>query len=247
MYSSQKYGSQAVSSDHEVVDPSQLSSESLRGWQAPSVAKRQHVAYLSLLKEMYQGNPRQDFVVAAQALRLASLPNPRVLEIGCGNGYYSEVLPYLSGRRIEYVGLDYSHAMIESAREQYPHRQFIIGDAILLPFADNFYDIVWSGTILMHLRDYERAIAETCRVARRFCIFHSTPVLADGHTTFLSKKAYGTTVVEVIMNQVELENLLHDYGLVIRHVLESLPYDVGGVVAGTVNTLTYVCEKGSVT
>lgn len=192
---------------------------------------------------MYEGSPRQDFAVGAQALRLTNLSRATLLEIGCGNGYYYEVLSHLTGCAMAYFGVDYSPAMIESAREHYPNLKFAAGEATQLPFADDSFDIAWSGTVLMHAVDYKKAIEETCRVGRRFCVFHSTPVLADRATTFLSKKAYGTQVAEVIISQVEFENLLHEQGLIILHILDSLPYNVESVVGGTVHTLTYVCKK----
>ena len=235
---------QPESAEYAVLsDPSEMSAATLRGWQSPSVAERQLAAYARLLKAMYERHPRRDFVVAAEALRLTSLPRPTLLEIGCGNGYYFEVLSYLTGCAIEYVGADNSQAMIRSARARYPHLNFTLADATQLPFADNSFDIAWSGTVLMHVADYKKAIEETCRVARLFCVFHSSPVLADRATSFLSKKAYGVPVGEVILNQAEFENLLHEQRLNIRHILESLPYNVGNVVGGTVRTLTYVCEK----
>lgn len=235
---------QPASSDYQVLgDPSRLPSAVSHGWQEPSVAERQLEAYLPLLERMHQGNPRRDFTAAAQALRLANQANPTILEIGCGNGYYCEVLSYLAHCALDYTGLDYSPAMIESARARYPRHRFLIADATLVPFADSAFDIVWSGTVLMHLVDYKKAISETCRVARRFCVFHSTPVLADAPTRFLTKRAYGVSVAEVIINEAEFENLLRDCGLRIRSVLESLPYRVDGIVGGTVHTLTYLCEK----
>ena len=45
------------------------------------------------------------------------------------------------------------------------------------------------------------------------------------------------------ISQAEFENLLHEQNLVIRHILESLPYPINNKVNGTVETLTYVCEK----
>jgi len=235
---------QPASADYAVlVDPSEMSAATLQGWQSPSVAERQLATYAPLLKAMHEGHPRRDFVVAAEALRLTSLPRATLLEIGCGNGYYFEVLSHLTGCAIEYVGADNSQAMIESARGRYPYLTFTLADATRLPFAENAFDIAWSGTVLMHVADYKKAIAETCRVARRFCVFHSSPVVADRATTYLSKKAYGVQVGEVILNQVEFENLLHEQRLHIRHILESLPYSVGAVIGGAVHTLTYVCEK----
>lgn len=238
------YISNLVSSDYELVSGQfEFSSREAEGWKEASIATQQMEAYIPLLEAMHRGIPRQDFLAAADALRLTGLVKPTILEIGCGNGYYSEILTYLTKVSPVYIGLDYSKAMLESARDRYECRSFIQGNALCVPIADNCVDIVWSGTVLMHLPDYEKAIREACRIARRFCVFHSTPVLGCGSTTFLKKKAYGTTVPEVIIARKELESLIHKQGYVIRHILESLPYRVGKVVDHPVDTLTYVCEK----
>lgn len=234
----------AASTEYHVVNSPEALSPLLRnGWQDPSLPDRQLAAYRPLLEDMRQGKPRQDFVVAAQALRLTRLSQPKLIEVGCGNGYYSEILSCLTRLPIDYVGLDYSAAMIASAQSCYPQRRFLVGSAMNLPVQEGEFDVVWSGTILMHIVDYPKAIRETARAARRFCVFHSTPLLSDRPTTYLWKKAYGSPVAEVIINQAEFESLLHENGLRIRHVLKSLPYDVNAVVQGTVHTLTYVCEK----
>ena len=235
---------QSVSSDYKILNSrSELSPTLYQGWQAPPLAERQMAAYIPLLEAMYEGKPRLDFIVAAQALKLTLLSNPTLLEIGCGNGYYFEVLTHLTRTALRYMGVDYSSAMVESAHIRYPQLRFLLGDATQLPFVDGQFDVAWSGTVLMHIPDYQQAIAETCRVARRFCVFHSSPLLIDGTSTFLRKRAYGTPIAEVIIGQAEFEDLLHEPGLVIRHILESLPYRVDSVVNGTVHTLTYVCEK----
>lgn len=235
---------QPASSEYRVVARAhETSVAGSQGWRSASIAEKQLDAYIPLLKTMYEGKPRQDFDVAAQAFRLTNLAIPSLIEIGCGNGYYYEILSHLTRRPIEYVGVDYSPAMIESASGRYPSVKFSIGDAVHLPFADSTFDVAWSGTVLMHLMNYRQAVAETCRVARSYCIFHSTPVLANKETMFLTKDAYGVRVAEVIIGQIEFENLLHEHGLVIRHILESLPYNVNHVVDGIVHTLTYVCEK----
>jgi ubiquinone/menaquinone biosynthesis C-methylase UbiE len=165
-----------------------------------------------------------------------------VLEIGCGNGYYADVMAHLYRRPFRYVGLDYSEAMIGSARNRYRGGRFLVADAGEMPFAAGAFDIAWSGTILMHLPDYARAVTETCRVARRFAVFHSVPVRRAGPTLFLTKQAYGSPVAEVLVNRLELEQLVRREGFSTRHVLDSLPY-VPGDVAVDVDTLTYVCER----
>lgn len=236
--------SDLYSSEYKLIsNKREYTSNDINGWKEPSVATRQMNAYLPLIEAMYNGTPRQDFLAAADAFRLTRLEEPTILEIGCGNGYYSEILSHLTNLSPVYIGLDYSKAMLDSASTRYPDRSFLQGDALCIPIADNSIDIIWSGTVLMHLPDYKKAISEVCRVARRYCIFHSTPVLHEGSTTFLQKKAYGTTVPEVLIVKDEFENIVRQEGFVIRHILESLPYEVGSIVSYPVDTFTYVCEK----
>jgi SAM-dependent methyltransferase len=243
--SSPNNASLSVSADYQQISRADgLEKNLTKGWQSGSVAERQLSAYLPLLEQMYKGYPRRDFMVAAQALRLLGLSSPTLLEIGCGNGYYAEILSYLaSSVNFDYTGLDYSGAMCQSAYLRYPHHKFIVGSALQIPLPPNAFDIVWSGTILMHLINYEDAITETIRVSRRFCVFHSTPLLIDAPTSYLRKTAYGTPVPEVIINQNEFEAMLHSHGLKIKYVLPSLPYQVNQAIEGTIEISTYICEK----
>ena len=120
---------------------------------------------------MYGGKPREDFITAARALELTECLDGSILEVGCGNGYYSEVLQHLTKGGFSYHGVDYSEAMLASARENYPDRVFSQSDACDLPFADCSFDVVWSGTVLMHVPAYAEAISEPARVSNRWCIF----------------------------------------------------------------------------
>jgi ubiquinone/menaquinone biosynthesis C-methylase UbiE len=206
------------------------------------VTERQDAAYGALIQEMYAGQPRQDFLVAAEAVRFTGMDDPLILEVGCGSGYYSEILSYFLGRSVRYVGLDYSAAMLQLARKRYPEQAFVLADATALPFAEGTLDIAMNGVSLMHILSYETAIAEARRVAARWCIFHTVPVLRNRQTTFLQKKVYGEPAFEVIFNEAELHQILEQGGLVVRQVLESIPYELKLVVGEPTVTKTYVCE-----
>jgi SAM-dependent methyltransferase len=233
---------QRVSSEYRVLGSGAVPVAALRGWQAPEVSERQLAAYRPLLEAMHAGRVRRDLAVAAECLQLLPVANPTIVEIGCGNGVYSEVFACLYRRPHRYVGVDYSQAMAASARNRYGALPVVVADASALPFPARAFDVGWSGTVLMHVPDYARAIQETCRVSRRFCVFHSVPVRLAGPTLVLTKRAYGVTVAEVLINRGDLEASLRGSGLTIRHVLQSLPYRGGGV-ADDLDTLTYVCER----
>jgi SAM-dependent methyltransferase len=215
----------------------------LEGWRDAAVAEQQHQAFVPLLQELRSGQPRLDFEVAARAVSATKVTNPFIIEVGCGSGYYNEVWTFLLGRPVRYLGLDYSQSMTALAHRLYPGVQFVTGDACRLPFESDCCDILLSGTSLMHIADYELAITESVRVSRRWCIFHTVPVMAGRSTTFLTKKAYGEDVVEVIFNRDELQEIFAAHRLVTEAVFESIPYDVSAVVGERTWTSTYLCRK----
>ena len=235
------YHHTAVSTDYALLEETQP--DGLDGWQTKLVAENQHHAFAPLLESARIGKPRRDFVVAADAIIATGVVDPLVVEIGCGSGYYSELLTLLSGKSIHYMGLDYAASMIELAHRNYPGVPFVTGDACRLPLRTASCDILLSGTSLMHIVDYKQAIAESIRVAGQWCIFHTVPVMAERTTTLLRKNAYGQAVAEVIFNKYELEALFTGQGLVIQKVLTSIPYDVSAIVGEKTWTLTYLCRK----
>jgi len=230
----------AVSAGYELLDAVE---QPLDGWKETAVATWQHEAFEPVLQAARAGQPRLDFEVAARAIEATGLSAPLVVEVGCGSGYYGEILPLLLKRPLRYIGIDYSSAMTAEANRNYPGQSFITGDACHLPLAAGCCDILLSGTSLMHIADYRSAIAESVRASREWCIFHTVPVMGQRKTQLLRKQAYGEPVVEVIFNKGELEALFVAHGLEIEATFESIPYDVSSVLGETTWTLTYLCRK----
>jgi ubiquinone/menaquinone biosynthesis C-methylase UbiE len=189
---------------------------------------------------MKRGEPRIDFKIAAEAIAATGIANPRVIEVGCGSGCYSEVLATLLPNGVSYRGIDYSEAMIARARANYPSSAFEVGDATKLPYPDRAFDIVFNGVSLMHIVDYQAAIREAARVAARYCVFHSVPVFRDFQTTFLTKYAYGAPVVEIIYGKQELMSLCIDAGLHLERVWSCIPYDLYDTTGHHSMTETYL-------
>lgn len=231
-----------ASADYSLLSRESAEHGLYNGWHDHGVTERQDAAYRKLIQEMYTGQPRQDFLAAAEAVRYTGMDDPLILEVGCGSGYYSEILSYLLGRSVRYLGLDYSAAMLRLARKRYPEQAFVLADATALPFAEGTLDIVMNGVSLMHILSYETAITEARRVAARWCIFHTVPIAKEMQTTVLCKKAYGEKTIEVIMNEGELHQLLEKNGLMVRHILKSIPYDLDCVLGESTLSRTYVCE-----
>jgi ubiquinone/menaquinone biosynthesis C-methylase UbiE len=97
------------------------------------------------------------------------LPPTRTLDVGCGTGWLTRHL------RGEIVGLDASESMLEIARERVPHGEFVAGDALELPFAEDSFQRVLTGHFYGHLEDgdRERFLAEARRVAGELVVVDS--------------------------------------------------------------------------
>lgn len=231
------------STDYRVLSgpaEAQSVSASSAGWLAARTVARQERAYADLIRAMNAGEPRLDLRVAAEAIAATGISNPRLLEVGCGSGYYSEVFATLLKGDVRYAGIDYSGAMIARARANYPSATFKVADATNLPYIEAAFDIVFNGVSLMHIVDYPAAIREAERVASRYCVFHTVPVFADHPTTFLRKYAYGAPVVEVVFGKQELMALCRDTGLRLEREWPCIPYDVYGVTGHHSSTETYL-------
>ena len=235
-----------TSTDYEVLggaEEARRAQASSPGWLASRTVARQERAYRDLIAAMKRGAPRLDFTVAADAVAATGLAKPSLIEIGCGSGYYSEVFATLLPQGVAYTGIDYSAAMIERARAQYPPVQFEVADAARLPYADARFDIAFNGVSLMHIVDYAAAIREMARVASRSCILHTVPVFDDHRTTYLRKYAYGAPVVEIVFGRTELMSLCEEAGLRLERTWPCIPYDVSGVTGHRSTTETYLFSK----
>jgi ubiquinone/menaquinone biosynthesis C-methylase UbiE len=102
---------------------------------------------------------------------LAALPPARTLDVACGTGWLTQHLPG------EIVGLDASESMLEIARERVPHGEFLVGDALSLPFTDGSFDRLLTGHFYGHLEEPERLrfLAEARRVAEELVVVDSAP------------------------------------------------------------------------
>lgn len=72
----------------------------------------------------------------------------KVLDAGCGNGRLFKIL---KEKKVNYYGIDFSEKLIEISRKKFPEGKFEVGDCLNLPFPDNFFDKVFSISVLHHI------------------------------------------------------------------------------------------------
>ena len=98
---------------------------------------------------------------------LAPAPGLRWIDVGCGNGAFSELLVRQCAAA-EVRGVDPSAAQVEFARSRSagPAAQFELGDAMALPFADASFDAATMALVIFFVPDPARGVAEMARVVR---------------------------------------------------------------------------------
>jgi ubiquinone/menaquinone biosynthesis C-methylase UbiE len=239
--------SASVSSHYIEMKPAEAGGEAARlrsAWQADKLPRRQRELVNRQLEEYRRGLPVDVFDVLVRALR--KLPgmqqNMSVLEIGCSSGFYSEVLR-IAELPMNYTGCDYSEAFIALAREIYPALHFDVEDATALHYPTNSFDVAISGCCLLHIPEYETAIAETARVAKQYAVFHRTPVVIGQPNKYFRKRAYGVETVEIHFNEPQFFALIEQHGLVLEAIFTlSEEQDANNPQVGSANR-TYVCRK----
>jgi demethylmenaquinone methyltransferase/2-methoxy-6-polyprenyl-1,4-benzoquinol methylase len=110
----------------------------------------------------------------------AAAMGDHVLDVACGTG--DVALDIRSAGAREVVGLDFSPVMIDAATAKARARDsevdFLVGDAMALPFADNTFDACTVSFGLRNMPDYTAAITEMTRVLRpggKFICLEMTP------------------------------------------------------------------------
>lgn len=104
----------------------------------------------------------------------------KILEIGCGSGEMTHLLASELGCVI--TAIDKDSSLIHYAKTAYPrYTNFVVADALSLPFGDSTFDVVISHTFFTSIFDAESAMSEMQRV----CVEHGL-IISITAETFLN-------------------------------------------------------------
>ncbi len=152
------------SSDDALVGMLAAMSENERGKPLPHSAE-----FFNEMREFWW-NP--DFL-RLMAERLEFVRVASVLDVGCGLGHWGRALAQVLPSDARITGVDREDEWVRGAAQKAGRAglaarcEFLKGDAMALPFADETFDLVTCQTVLMHVSDARVAMREMMRVARR--------------------------------------------------------------------------------
>ena len=115
-----------------------------------------------------------DFYWRNRLVKFAKQGSPRdILDLATGSGDVLFALRQGLGDNVNLTGLDFCEPMLEEARKKRTDRrleekdnQFLHGDCLALPFADESFDLVTIAFGLRNLADRPKGLAEMLRVLR---------------------------------------------------------------------------------
>lgn len=176
--------------------------------------------------------------------RFKKLNGEKVLDLGCGYGWYTDYFRSIGGN---VVGVDGAEAMLEIARKQYPGCSFSVADITQpLPFFSGSFDIVFCNQVLMDIVNVGCVFSESSRILKPggvfwYSIVHPAFFLGDWQTDEndyqIGKLVTSYLTPEVSKNHFWGEtmhfhrplsyylNAAADAGFVLKHVDEPKVYD----------------------
>ncbi len=85
-----------------------------------------------------------------------------ILDLGCGTGVLTVQLADLCNK---IVGVDSSQSMIDKAKKQFGNIEFMVCDALALPF-ENEFDVVFSNAVFHWISDHDAMLKTIHKVLK---------------------------------------------------------------------------------
>jgi ubiquinone/menaquinone biosynthesis C-methylase UbiE len=180
----------AVVSTHDVAERSTTVVSRAPAESTDSLFERVAWLYAFCRERLFRDDT--DRIISALWQTQTPAPGTRVIELGCGPGFYSRKLAQRFPE-IDVIGMDRSESQLRAARQRAAAENvnncvFERVNALALPSADASFDILIASRIFTVLPDHQRAVAEMFRVLKpggrcfiaepRYAFWASIPLMA---------------------------------------------------------------------
>lgn len=184
-------------------------------WRGAELALRQWGAAKDDLDAYRRGRVGDSWKTLGRIVGALDAPDPlAMLDAGCGLGAASEILPDLTGRQIDYWGIDTNWDAIYIAQDEFPEAHFLPHD-ILTMTGTAVFDLVLSNGTVNHIHDWKKALERMATLSARWVILHRLWVYVDDTpTSGLIREAYNCSVWHMRLNEGEMTEAMQGFRLV---------------------------------
>lgn len=189
-----------------------------RSYADPTIAVRQRQIVDQQLQMMRNDNAPEHFKVVGRILSQINedTDSDRIalLDAGCASAYHSEIVDFFVPRWVEYVGVDFNPGMLDLAKNRYPALPLARMDLRNLAFCGRSFDLVMSGAVVVHIKEWKDVVRELTRITRRWVFLHRTVVYTGSNASSIAvERHYDKDVYRVRVSEDELLALTSDLGL----------------------------------
>lgn len=156
------------------------------------------------LREYFRGiGPRENHIDLALELS-ESGPNPRIIEIGCGDGRDARAI---AARTDSYLGFDISESMVQLAKDYVPNAEFVVADAAEFEFPDNI-DIIFAFASVLHLdpEELNNLIQRATQALRPGGVFYISTKYRSAYAAEMKHDAYGSRLFHYYNEHIILDS-----------------------------------------
>lgn len=163
--------------------------------------------YFSVYFERYRSN-KHDLRRLSQVLELLRFkPEDRILDLGCGIGFYSREIENLNSL---VVGVDFSIEALKCGKKEYRIKNLVCADILKLPFRDKSFDKILLVEVVEHIEDQDRLFSEINRVLKADGELLLTTSPIRSYVLFpLIQRIRGSKLVHKVITPYDVEGHKH--------------------------------------
>jgi len=143
--------------------------------------------------------------------------NLRILEVGCNLGIQLAVLQKTGFRNL--FGIDLNPKVVEFSKSKTKHLNVICAEASDIPFKDNYFDLVFTSGLLIHIspKYIKRVISEIYRCSRKYIWGFEyyakkyTEIIYRGHKNVLWKADFAKLYLDNFKNLRKVKTKIFKY------------------------------------
>lgn len=198
-----------------------------------------------LVRDWEEKGDTAEKVVGDFTQRAGDPKGKRLLDIGFGSGLYSVAFARAGA---ETHGLEVNDVLFkiacENARDAGVNVDFRVYEGTTLPFADNFFDYIFSVSVIEHVTDARMMVHEACRVLKPggkfYLAFPNRWRPREAHTGIFFLSYVPRSFAQFLLRRLWKRNTVEELNL---HFYSY--WAVKRMLKGTAFRIKYECASGS--